>query len=329
MSLYLAVDGGTTNTRVLLTDGRNCLGKRCEEIGAGSEDAMRQTLPSWLHDAFSALLAEQNLSFSDLTAILAAGMITSENGLHCLPHLSLPADVHALHDGMRAVCFPQIAPLPIYFIPGLRTRGDTPLTTDMMRGEECEFYGLCEEEKFLPYTMVVLPGSHSKLILTDADGRISDFTTLLTGEMLAALAHHTILRDAVDFGVQTVDKTALCEGHFAQKALGLHETLFKVRVLKNLYGADAQSVYSFFLGAVLSGEICRILSMPCREILLGGRKELREAMYILLSNELAKSDVCVRCLPEETVQNANFRGMVRIFEATKNNEKQRTRDSRI
>ncbi len=315
MSLYLAVDGGTTNTRVLLTNGETCFDKRCVEIGAGSEAVVRQTLPAWLHDAFVALLAEQNASFSDLTAILAAGMITSENGLYCLPHLSLPADIHALHAGMKAVHFPKIAPIPIHFLPGLRTCGNTPLTTDMMRGEECEFYGLCE--KILPATVVVLPGSHSKRILTDANGSIADFTTLLTGEMLAALAHHTILRDAVNFGVQTVEETALWEGHLAQKAMGLHETLFKVRVLKNLYGADVQSVYSFFLGAVLSGEICRILSMPCRQILLGGRRELREAMYSLLSRELAKSDVCVKCLPEETVQSANFRGMVRIFEATK------------
>ena len=58
-----------------------------------------------------------------------------------------------------------------------------------------------EEEKY------VLPGSHSKLIHVDGAGRIVDFTTMLTGEMIAALSQNTILKDAVYLAGTRLDES--------------------------------------------------------------------------------------------------------------------------
>lgn len=88
-------------------------------------------------------------------------------------------------------------------LPEIKVGGDLLENTDMMRGEETEFIGL--SEKLQSGCIYVLPGSHSKLIKTDEQGRISSFVTTLTGEMIFALSQSTILKDAVDFSQTETD----------------------------------------------------------------------------------------------------------------------------
>ena len=66
-------------------------------------------------------------------------MITSDMGLLEIPHVPAPASVGDLHDAMRTQTFPEIAPFPIHFIPGVRNfAGPVDLDNfgmmDMMRG---------------------------------------------------------------------------------------------------------------------------------------------------------------------------------------------------
>lgn len=93
----------------------------------------------------------------------------------------------------------------VVIVPGVKTEGETIADADMMRGEETELIGLMEHlERAAVY---VLPGSHSKLIHVDAAGRIVDFTTMLTGEMIAALSQNTILKDAVHLAGTRLDES--------------------------------------------------------------------------------------------------------------------------
>ena len=204
MKAYVTVDGGTTNTRVtLVRDGRVC---DTVKIALGARKSMEGTgeLKAAIRDAISSLLARSGLAPTDVSRILASGMITSEYGLCPLPHAEAPAGIRELHDSMHEILLPDVSEIPFVFIRGVKQLGTSVADTDMMRGEESELYGITDGTE--GKTLYVLPGSHSKLIETDGEGRISRFSTMLTGEMLAAVATGTILKDAVDLSVSEFDE---------------------------------------------------------------------------------------------------------------------------
>lgn len=60
------------------------------------------------------------LGAGDVKKCVAYGMITSDMGLLEIPHVPAPASVGDLRDAMRTQTFPEIAPFPIHFIPGVR-----------------------------------------------------------------------------------------------------------------------------------------------------------------------------------------------------------------
>lgn len=86
-------------------------------------------------------------------------------------------------------------------------------------------------------------------------GRIASFITTLTGEMVYAAANDTILKDAVDISQNKIDDNYLIIGYNYCEQNGLNESLFKVRILKNIFSADLTAAYSFFIGAILHDEV--------------------------------------------------------------------------
>ncbi len=309
MRRYIAIDGGTTNTRVsLVEDGaiietiRISLGAR-----AGMDDPT--ALPKALREAISALLCTHGLKEDDIIRILASGMITSEFGLCPLPHLVAPAGLSELHAGMHEVVLSNISPIPFVFIRGVKTVGDSLADTDMMRGEEAELMGLIAPQD--PESLYILPGSHSKLIEVDRAGRITRFATMLTGEMIASLSQGTILKDAVDLSIREFDTAYLTDGCRYAVEKGLNEALFKVRILKNLFGRSSVEVYSFFLGAVLSSEIQAIIASPIDRVVIGGKSQIKKATAALLSALSLKEIVTVS---DAAVDASSALGVVKVFE---------------
>jgi 2-dehydro-3-deoxygalactonokinase len=234
-------------------------------------------------------------------------MITSEFGLLELPHIAAPAGLRELHDAMYEITLPDISPIPFVFIRGVVTGGSDYADTDMMRGEETELMGLQHDGA----GVYVLPGSHSKIVQTDEHGRITSFRTMLTGEMIAALSAHTILKDAVVLNAQPADRDFLLEGFRYAREHGLNDALFKVRILKNRMRRTPAEVTGFYLGAVLCDEICCILNQHPAQIILAGKKELREPMQTLLETHVPGIVVSV---PDDIAGCASALGAVRIFE---------------
>jgi 2-dehydro-3-deoxygalactonokinase len=240
-------------------------------------------------------------------------MITSEFGLCNLPHIAAPAGIAELHAAIERVELPEISGIPFAFIRGVKN--DTPDMEhfDIMRGEETELAGIYRAD--LGEAIYVLPGSHSKIIKTDAVGRITEFSTMLTGEMIYALATSTILKDAVDLSLSSFEEEKLLDGYRYAKEHGLNEALFKVRILKNLFGMTPVGCYSFFLGAVLADEISAIVASCATRVVIGGKNQIKNATKVLLEGAGCEKEIVL--LDEETVENSTSRGMITIYEYTK------------
>ncbi len=307
MKRYITIDGGTTNTRLSLVEDRALAKTVKYSIGAGTDTRDSGLLARTVKEGVDTLLAACALTEKDITAVIASGMITSEYGLHLLPHLSLPVGREELHHSMETVSLPEITALPITFIRGARSLGKDPSHTDMMRGEETELMGL----PFYENAVYVLPGTHSKIVEIDGGGQIIRFATHMTGEMAAALSSHTILRDAVSLDTTEVDKESLLAGCLSAREQGIGAALFKVRVGKNLFGYNEKQAYSFFMGAILASEVQAILQTERPRVVLGGKRVLREALFTLLST-LGDKDVI--CATEEEVARSVPLGAVRVYE---------------
>ena len=271
MADFLTIDGGTTNTRISLVTNGTVHDTLKIAAGARANIAEPTLLQDSIRDGIREILRRNQREEADITRILASGMITCEYGLCNLPHIIAPAGITELHENMHEVCLPEISAIPFVFIRGVKLAGHRLEDVDMMRGEETELLGMGD----LKEGMYVLPGSHSKLIQVDKNGKIVSFRTELTGEMIAALAEHTILNGSLDLQTAKLVPESLWEGYCYCNAHGINESLFKVRILKNLCNATGDEAYSFFLGTVLHDEIKSVLSCNAPRIVIGGKRQLR------------------------------------------------------
>ena len=307
MAHYVTIDGGTTNTRIrLVTDGKVVASAR---LPMGAKDCIGSASPykTRLCEDIATLLYHANLRPSDVTAMLASGMLTCEHGLCHVPHLNTPVGIAQLHGGMVRADLDGIA-IPCYFIPGVKTLTEDPSQCDMMRGEESEFWGLAEQMD--PDSVCVLPGSHTKHIFSDAQKRITSSNTLLTGEMLEALSQHTILSASVDMSVTEFDEDALLWGYDDACKSGINRVLFQARILDTLLQKSPREVYSYFLGAILYGDV-KILEEYGKKVYIGGKRQLRESLLYLIRQRTA---LCAKEIPEKDAELASTYGVIRIFE---------------
>jgi 2-dehydro-3-deoxygalactonokinase len=222
--------------------------------------------------------------------LIAAGMLSAEVGLLAVPHVLAPAGLDDLARAVVAVTIPEIADLPIYVVPGIRTpAADGPdgwFEADVMRGEECETWGaytrLTASGRIEPgqETVFLWPGSHTKLVEVDAAGRITRSHTTLAGELLQAVARHTLLAASLPETLpDEVDPDAAAAGARAVARTGLGRAAFLVRIAALTGSLDPRGRASFWIGATVAADgraLARhpILS-PGRPVWVGGRQPLR------------------------------------------------------
>ena len=302
MGKYITIDGGTTNTRVSLVSKNKVIKTVKIHAGAGARD--KDYLKTEIKKAICELRKTE-----EPKRILASGMITSEMGLYNLPHISAPAGIGELHHGMCEVELSEISDVLFVFVPGVRISDGTLEHTDMVRGEETELVGLTDS--LLNDSLYVLPGSHSKIIKTDSCGRITDFKTALTGEMIWALSKDTILKDAVNLSQSDLNKEYLIKGYEYCRDNGLNTALFKTRVLKNMFERNECEIYSFFMGVLLQSEIAEIIQATESNVIIAGKKQIKTAMVNLLKYLCDKKVISVS---DKTAETAPAIGVVKIYE---------------
>jgi len=306
MANYICIDGGTTNTRINLVCDKKLIDSQKFNVGARSSIDNKELYRATIRDGITDVLARNGMDKSDIVRILASGMITCEFGLVELPHALAPAGLCELHAAMHEVVLEDISDIPFVFMRGVKIAPDDLESADMMRGEETELMGLYSEEG-----VYILPGSHSKIIKTDAQGRIVDFTTMLTGEMFGALSQNTILKDAVVLGDFDVDKDFLMQGYRYCLKNGVNEALFKVRILKNIFKKNPAEIYNFYMGVILCDEVGYVLAQNPPKIVIGGKKQFKESLAVLLG-ELTGAVVVQ--IGEAEVDASSSLGMIRIYE---------------
>ena len=246
MGTYITIDGGTTSTRVNLLKNKEIVDTVRLNIGARAAIGNREKYVCEIKNAIDEIIMRNKTS--GIERILASGMITSEFGLCSLPHIKTPAGIDELHESMYETTINEISDIPFVFMRGVKLDGNDIDSCDMMRGEETEIMGIMQEK--YGECIYVLPGSHSKIISINNQGKIVSFSTMLTGEMIASLSQNTILKDAVDLSVDTIHKEYLLKGYEYAESAGINISCQLIRVKLYAFHAVSQYVYrnnlSFF-----------------------------------------------------------------------------------
>lgn len=285
--VFLLIDGGTTNTRFTLMQGEKLLERVMVRIGAASADAAHRN--QGLRDAVRETLAVMEARHHvRIDRIMVSGMITSENGLACVPHLTAPAGLTELAAGVREITLADVSQQPLCFIPGVKTIAEDG-AMDMMRGEEAELMGDLDANPCAGARLYLHFGSHNKAILVRSS-RIVRSATTMSGELLAAAMAHTILTSSVgQEHTAVLDPAYAAMGFTEAKQKGLPGALFSARLHAVLHGADAAQLQSFLYGAFTQQDAqCFAPMLACEpeEIVLYGRKQFADAWLICMSSVL-------------------------------------------
>jgi 2-dehydro-3-deoxygalactonokinase len=285
---YLAVDSGTTNSRVWLMRDLKILDRRQVEVGVRNTalDGNARALMGGIRGAVAELRGSSSPGARPQFAI-AAGMITSNLGLHEVRHAEAPAGTDDLALKIEKRVFPEIDGLPIYFIPGVRSgpSGASPNQVgaiDIIRGEETEVLGALQELRLNGPLLYIHLGSHTKLIKVDRSNRIIGGRSTLAGELLQAIRGHTILRDSLPENLaESLDLSFLDQGWNMARAHGFLRALYLVRVLQLNSNESKERIQSFLLGSIVSEEFRCLDSLleeePCDKFILSGLPYLQPA----------------------------------------------------
>jgi 2-dehydro-3-deoxygalactonokinase len=299
MMYYLAIDTGTTNSRIrlLLTSKDEIIDRIKIPIGvkstaiSGNKQQLKTELSKGVHD----LLQRHNLSKECVEYIVAAGMITSNLGLYEIPHVRGPSKKEDFARASKLTYFDEFFGIPCILIPGMKNnvqhidKNNSIIINDydIMRGEEVETLGLLQNIHTSGKGLMVLPGSHTKYVFVDNDS-LSHCMSTLGGEMLSALRKETILADSLDEGlVQIIDYEMLEQGFNATLETGLTRSLFHIRLLQMFSNVDSNARANYFVGAMIASDL-HVLEKASDNfndinwIVVGGSNPLRRSFTFLL-----------------------------------------------
>ncbi len=285
MVRLLAVDSGTTNTRLrLVEDGRVIQSFQAQ---AGARDG-----PKAIASALSALLHEARGSRAQ--AVMFSGMITSPTGLIEIPHVPGPLPLDRLrplrHD------FPNLSKLPFYFIPGVRMGepGSSPASGDIIRGEETELAGYLSLHGVSGRRLFVHLGSHHKALQV-TDGVLTGSSTAMTGELFMAAAEHTLLSSSLQL-TDAYDLDWAMEGAKAAEKEGLPRALFALRLMDIREKLPMGARMGWALGAFAQQDIMMLtpwLQTLSDQVVLYGRESFAQILAFLLAQRWPSLDLTV------------------------------------
>lgn len=228
---FLAVDWGTTNRRVfLIENGRVTRTERDDQGVTAVTD-------------FASSVAAIRARFGDLP-MLMAGMVGSNIGWRPAPYVSTPAGIGELVSNLLRINARTA------IVPGISTLAGG--RADVMRGEEVQLLGAVSAGLVPDDALLVQPGTHCKWVRM-VQGRITGFTTAMTGELFALLGSHGLL--AAQLKGEVAVNAAFLSGVEEAKRRDLAASLFGIRAAKLLGKRDDTDAASFASGLLIGSDV--------------------------------------------------------------------------
>ncbi|RLT10181.1 MAG: hypothetical protein DWI24_08955 [Planctomycetota bacterium] len=299
-NLWIALDGGTTNTRATLLRGDRVIDVVAESVGV-RDSVMHQRSPV-LHAVGQCLkvLKERHAIVVDQVGVIASGMLGSDAGLVNVPHVMAPATAGQVAGAAFEWFDETVWPKPIKIFPGVRTGPDPSqcglmeqaLAEDIMRGEETQVWGLWQMlSKDRPQLVgqpwiLVWPGSHTKMISVGADGTIFGSYTTLAGELFAAMKTATLLRRSVQDSNEMQYSDEIVD--LAAKVVweqGLLRAAFWTRVADVTGKLDQSQRSAWLSSAVIAADVDALskhewLNQKTDALLMIGGDKVRQSLYV-------------------------------------------------
>lgn len=257
---YIAVDLGTTNTRLWLMHGSAALEKVSAFVGVRdtARTGNNQLLREQLRESIGSIEQSARKIGLSPSLVIGAGMLTSSFGLQEVPHVEAPAGLLQIRDQVVSAKFEDVTNLPFYLVPGIRcstqrSAGENEMISDVMRGEETLCIGLTALDIVRPGVTLLNLGSHWKAIQVDNENKIVRSYTDLGGELIFAVQNHTVLTGSLPEGrPNELDRTWIARGITEETASGLSRAMFRVRLLHLGGDTTSQQRFSFLVGAVIA-----------------------------------------------------------------------------
>ena len=252
---FIAVDWGTTNRRAYLIDGSGQCTNEFED---------RKGVLSVAAGAFPDAVSEIRQRLGD-KPLLLAGMVGSNRGWKEARYVPCPA---GLDDLAAALVW---AGEREAIVPGVSYSKNE--RADVMRGEEVQLLGAIAGGSLDPDGLVCHPGTHNKWA-TLREGKISEFRTVMTGELFSLLKDHSILSDLLQSPVELNESFKAAARH-AITHEALPADLFSVRSRVLLGQAKKEDAASYASGLLIGADVRVGLSYPTgANIAVIGRPEL-------------------------------------------------------
>lgn len=287
---YVAVDWGTSSFRLWLiaADGSILAERRS---GEGMTTAAKTGFSQVLEGHLAAVEALANLP------VIVCGMAGARQGWVEAGYIDVPASLSSILSA--AVSVPGES-RDIRILPGLAQRDVA--TPDVMRGEETQLLGALGPDS-QGTQAVCMPGTHSKWVHVK-NGKVTGFSTFMTGELFDAITKHTILMHAVagaeDQPADTDAFEATVAAAFQRPALASN-LIFTARSGQLLHGISAAAAQAKLSGTLIGLEIAGALQNAGKDtaitLVASGRLQaLYEQAFrtLSLSFTAIDADVAVR-----------------------------------
>ena len=251
---FIAVDWGTTNRRAYRLDGSG----KCVEEFEDDKGVLS------IENGFPVAVTEIRQRLGD-HPLLLAGMVGSNRGWKETPYVPCPAGLEDLASHLTWAGDREA------IVPGVSYVGND--RADVMRGEEVQLLGAVAADLIDPMGLVCHPGTHNKWA-TLRKGSISEFRTVMTGELFSLLKEHSILSDLLQGPVEPNDvfKEASRRAIFNET---LPAELFSVRARVLLGQAKKEDAATYASGLLIGTDVRIGLALPtAAQITVIGRPEL-------------------------------------------------------
>ncbi|MBD9455635.1 2-dehydro-3-deoxygalactonokinase [Rhizobium sp. RHZ02] len=287
---YVAVDWGTSSFRLWL------IGKDDSVL---AESRGNEGMTTAAKTGFAEVLASHlgKVNAPENLPVIICGMAGAKQGWVEAGYVDVPASLSSILTG--AVSVPDQS-RDVRILPGLAQRD--PARPDVMRGEETQLLGALGPQS-TGSQAVCMPGTHSKWVHVK-NGRVSGFSSFMTGELFDAISKHTILSHAI----AGADQSPADEAAFGSAVKTAYDRpamatnlFFTARSGQLLHGLTAAAAQAKISGTLIALEIAGAMSdagtgVDVTLVAAGRLQGLYEAAFkaLSLSYNTIDADTAVR-----------------------------------